>query len=139
MTISYYASSRAAAQPASGSADSGVLQPATEHNSGYVDSGVLQPATERNSMYADNGVLQPATEHNSEYADSGVLHPAAEHITLIESTEDMQTPALLNQDLAGPEPSSENSTATVNTLQLEPHKLINIKMDIFAPLNAKCV
>ena len=64
-------------------------------------SKAAQPA----SGYADSGVLKPAAEHNSGYADSRFLHPAAEHITLIESTEDMQTPALLNQDLAGWEPT----------------------------------
>ena len=62
-------------------------------------SKAAQPA----SGYADGGVLQVAAEHNSD-------------------TEDMQTPALLNQDLAGWEPTQ-----------------CNIKKDIFAPLNAKCV
>ena len=42
-----------------------------------------------------------------------------------------------------PEQPSQNATATVNTLQREPRvqriKPINIKKDIFAPLNAKCV
>ena len=42
-----------------------------------------------------------------------------------------------------PEQPSQNATATVNTLQCEPRvqriKPINIKKDIFAPLNAKCV
>ena len=41
------------------------------------------------------------------------------------------------------ESSSENATATVNTLQLVPHvqprNHINIKREIFAPLNAECV
>ena len=42
-----------------------------------------------------------------------------------------------------PEQPFQNATATVNTLQCEPRvqriKPINIKKDIFAPLNAKCV
>ena len=41
------------------------------------------------------------------------------------------------------EPSSENSTATASTSQVQPQEprcnLINIKKDIFAPLNAECV